>query len=189
MFLKKLFCGFFAAFILTSCAAEEEIFVPQSVVPDGWQTHLLQINDCTDFRTGETSANPLDLEIALPSGWHEQTCGIFDEEGELRGAYDSRWYAGYSGDLNCNDFYMMLELDGYVTENGVDGSRRRLELSNGNVWRQGFHDDGHTKDRTIWEYYFWTGEGHVRFVFYTDPGGDPDEETILGVLGSITPVE
>jgi len=187
--LKELFCGFLAVLFLTSCTAEEEIFVPQPVVPDGWQTHLLQIDNCTDLRTGETSVIPLDLEIALPSGWYEQTCGLFDDEDELRGAYDYRWYTGYSGDLNCNDFYMMLELDGYVTENGVDGSRRRLELPNGNAWCQGFYDDGHIADRTIWEYYFWVGEGHVRFVFYTDPEETPDEELILGILGSITPIQ
>lgn len=189
MHLKEPLCGLLAVLFLTSCAAEEEIFVPQLVIPDGWHTHLLQIDDCTDFRTGETSENSLDLEIALPPGWYEQAYGLFDEEDKLCGAYDHRLYTGYSGDLNCNDFYMMLELDGYVTENGVDGSRRRLELPNGNAWCQGFRDGGHSVDRIIWEYYFWTGEGHARFVFYTDLEEAPDEELILDILGSITPIE
>ncbi|MBR6791157.1 MAG: hypothetical protein IKM31_09860 [Oscillospiraceae bacterium] len=181
MRLKKLFCGLFAAFILNSCAAEEEIFVPQPVIPDGWQTYSLQIDDCTDFRTGETSEDPLSLEIALPENWTLDDSVILDGAGGMCGECVDFW-SGYHGDLNCNDFYMMLELDGHVTENGVDGSRRRIELPNGNAWRQGIHEDG----CTVWEYYFRAGEGHVRFLFYTAPDEMPDEEIILGILGSIT---
>lgn len=183
MHLKKVLCGFLAALFLFGCSADEQSFSESSVIPDGWQTYSWFTDLCTDFKTGESAACALPLELSLPNGWTLEDSSIYDEEKNLRGVFD-RCYAGYTGELNCNDFYMMLELDGIVTENGVTGSRRRITVSGRNVWCQGIYGETAIE----WEYYVWTGENHLRLVFYSsDKDNKSTEESLYDtIIGTIT---